>query len=82
MLSWGEQRGGQPQLPGDTPAGQNLLGASGCPAAPGLGTLPVLSWAEVTVNALKLLLWDVVVVVLMVLLGDAGPGLAGPNEGD
>lgn len=35
------------------------------------------------VNALKLLLWVVVVVVvLMVLLGAAGPGLAGPNEGD
>lgn len=72
---------GSPQLPGDTPAGQNLLGETGSPAAPGLGTPPALSWAEVTVNALKLQLW-VVVVVLMVLLGDAGPGPAGPNEGD
>lgn len=77
----GAQRGGQPPAPRRHPS--RAIPPWG-KWVPRLGTPPALPRAEVRVNALKLLLWVVVVVVvvLMVLLGAAGPGLAGPNEGD
>lgn len=74
---------GSPQLPRDTQQDKTPRG-EGVPSCTRVGDTPGAVQAEVMVSALKLLLWVAVVfvVVSMVLLGDAGPALAAPNEGD